>query len=167
MYNNNAITAEVRVTRGPERSDRADVVKVGGAIFQGKKEDGKDPMWVQLNAWKYLGKCLETVAKNDVLIVTGSLSQEFWEKDGVQKSKLVITCDTIAKKVWANQGQRAAPQPPPQTPANPQGGYGNQGSGYNPGPTQGQSQGQPQGGGYNGGDPGFTNPPPDGSDIPF
>jgi|GEM_PF-5101065 len=169
MFNNNSITAEVRIVREPERSTRVDVVKAGGAIFIGKKDDGKDPIWADIVGWKYQGQCLETVAKNDVLIVTGSLSQESWESNGEKKTKLVITCDTIAKKLWANQQAQPKNQQPPQNSYNQQhqgGGYNSQpqGQGYN----QGGYQSGPQGG-YNqgrneGGHPkasGGFNPPPD------
>lgn len=148
MYNGNQITAEVKVVRDPERAPTADVVKVGGAIFQGKKEDGKDPIWIQVNGWKSQAKCLETVAKGDTLIVAGSLSQESWEKDGQKQTKLVITCDTVSKKVWANNGKQQQ-QPPAQQ-------YGGNG-GYQQSQSGGYQQNQNQGGGYT---------PPD-DDIPF
>lgn len=151
MYNGNTITAEVRIVRDPERNPSHDVVKAGGAIFQGKREEGKDPIWVQLNAWKYQAKCLETVQKNDVLIVTGSLSQDSWESNGEKKTKIVITCDTIAKKIWGNQQTQQQPQQPQNYNQNQ--GYGNQGQqpGYN---QQGNFGGEYQA-------------PPDDSSIPF
>lgn len=175
---------ELRLSGEPQRSDKVDVVKCNAGMFQGKRDSGKDPMWVEIVAWKWLATCLEPLQKGDTVIVSGSLEQQNWEYQGEKKSKLCLTCDSIAKKCWPTQQAQGQGQgQPPQQP------YGNQGG--NPPPNQNQNQGgynQPQNGGQpnhnqfpqtgynqnpahpgNGGDgqQGPNQPPMGESDLPF
>lgn len=141
MYNNNSSWAELRLVADPERSQRADVVECRAALFQGKREQNIAPIWVTLQAWKYQGKVLEELKKNDVLIVGGYWKQDSWEKEGQAQTKMVFNCDTLAKKLWANNqqaqgnGGNGSYQQPPQQ------GYQQQ---QQPQQNGWQQQGQPQ-----------------------
>lgn len=65
------------------------------AISYPKRKNGeeKPALWLSVKVW---GKQVETVTnyvkKGTQIIVQGELEQETWEKDGVQKSKLVLNC---------------------------------------------------------------------------
>ena len=109
MYNNNSTFMELRVTGEPETiitSNGSEVCKVNAAMFQGKRSDGKDPIWITIEAWKYPAKCLATLEKGDVVLIDGSLKQDSWDdKDGNTRTRLIISANTIAKKVWAPKEQ--------------------------------------------------------------
>jgi len=109
MYNNNTTTMELYLTGNPERSQRADVVKCNSAVFQGKKEDGKTPMWVQIEAWKFQAKCLEGCRKGQTLVVTGSLKMDYWGNDN-EKSQVCLNADSIAVKAWPDDNQQSSQQ---------------------------------------------------------
>ncbi len=151
MYNNNSVIMELRLSGDPQRSDKVDAVKCNAGMFQGKRDQDKDPIWVEIVAWKFLATCLEPLRKGDTVIVSGSLEQQNWEHQGEKKSKLCLNCDSIAKKCWpAQQGQGQTQQPQTNYNQAPQnGGYGSQ--------PQQPNYNQNQGGGYNGGRPGGYN----------
>jgi len=67
------------------------------ANFSIAVEDYKgETMWVSVKVW---GKPAQTIAdyvrKGSQLIVSGELQQETWEKDGEQKSKMVLRCQSF------------------------------------------------------------------------
>ena len=165
MFNNNFSVMDLRLVAEPERSDRADVVKVNCALFQGKKEDNITPIWITLQAWKYQARVLGGLHKNQQVTVGGSLKQDNWEdQDGNEKSRLVLTAEWISEKLWADSGQQNNQQPiGDQDGYNPNSGHGgyqnqggnqgqeggeyqqNQGSGQGGYQNQGQQQGENQG----------------------
>lgn len=142
MFNKNSTIMELYLSAEPEMritNSGIQVCKCNAAMFQGKKDDGKKPLWVTIEAWKYLSECLAGLKKGDTVVISGSLKMDYWG-DNDEHSRLVLSADSIAKKVWAPRNK--------QQPA--QGGYQQQPhqqyqtasqQGY---PAQQQFAGQPQ-----------------------
>ncbi len=138
MFGNNQSIIEFRITGAIERSDRADVVKCTGFITQGKKEDDKKPIFFTLQAWKYAAKVLEGMQEKKLYMAIGNWSQNFWQREGVEQSRLVFTASEFGEKLFAPQQSQGG-----------QSGYQNQGyqnlNNKTPVPNQNYQGGQNQG----------------------
>ena len=75
----------------------------------GEWEDG-EPSYYDVTCFRLLGESVaETIQKGDRVIVTGTLRQSRWEKDGEKRSKVEVIADDVAKSVlWA--AKDAAPK---------------------------------------------------------
>jgi single-stranded DNA-binding protein len=102
----NIVTIELRLSSDPEVSQHAqDLVTCNAFMTQGKKEDGKKPMFFQLNAWKYSGKVLINMQKNKLYMATGRFNMDYWGNEQ-ENSKLVFTAEDFGEKLFAPQNQQ-------------------------------------------------------------
>jgi single-strand DNA-binding protein len=61
----------------------------------GKWTDG-EPSFLRVQAWRDLGEHVaESLVRGDRVIVTGSLREERWEKDGEKHSRWTLTADSV------------------------------------------------------------------------
>lgn len=61
----------------------------------GEWEDDKT-LWMGVTAFRKLAEnCAESLAKGDLVLVTGRLQTEEWEKDGEKRSEVRLLADTI------------------------------------------------------------------------
>ena len=109
MINNNQIKADVRLGREPEIKTVKKDIKVANcsaAISIGKKSENKEPIWVDLVAWRNMAEVLASISKGDAVRVEGYLDENSWEKDGEKHSRLVIVCNTITKVLFPQRKDR-------------------------------------------------------------
>ena len=52
--------------------------------------------YVDVEAWQWLAEACEGLNKGTKVTVVGRLKFESWEKEGVKRSRLLVTADTIA-----------------------------------------------------------------------
>lgn len=92
-----------------------------GVTRRYKAADGSDreeTSWVDVNAFGYAADSAEGLAKGERVVVAGELRQETWvDKQGANRSRLVVVASTIAR-VARRQSQQSQP---PQS--QPYGGY--------------------------------------------
>ena len=134
------------------------------AVTERKKQgdewvDGQTD-WYRVSAWRALAENVsESVHRGDLVVVSGTLKQGTYEKDGQTRTSLDITADWVAASLRFNtvtvnrtqrqqgapQGQQQAPQGQAQQPAQgqQQGGW-QQPGGWNPNAGQQPAQGQQQ-----------------------
>lgn len=100
MADINKVTIVGRMTRDPELNNTKSgtaVVKLGLAVNEyAGKDKGEIASFFDVVVW---GKTAEAVSKytskGSQIVVSGSLRQERWEKDGVNNSKVVINASDI------------------------------------------------------------------------
>lgn len=83
------------------------------AVSQGYMDNGswvdQGTMWLEVTPiTKQASNQLPYIHKGDRLLVTGLLSQRFWEKDGIQHSALAIAAHAIGKLVKPQGEQQAS-----------------------------------------------------------
>jgi single-strand DNA-binding protein len=64
----------------------------------GEWEDYGDPLFIRVSVWRKLGEnAAESLAKGDLVICTGKLSNRKWEdREGIQRTSLEMQADTVA-----------------------------------------------------------------------
>lgn len=80
------------------------------AVSQGYMDNGnwvdQGTMWLEVTPiTRQASSQLAHIHKGDRILVTGLLSQRFWDKDGVQHNMLQIAAHAIGKLVKPQQGQ--------------------------------------------------------------
>lgn len=81
-----------------------------------KKGDGQEPDWFKVAIWgEEAQKFADTCKKGDLVEVFGRVKTESWtNRDGENRSQLVITADAWGVIVSTGGGQPAAPAPAAQ-----------------------------------------------------
>lgn len=73
-----------------------------------KKQEGRDPVtsWVTVLAFKEQASMVaEKVSKGDRVVVTGTLTVEKYEKDGVERTAVTVMADEIGLSLrWPKRG---------------------------------------------------------------
>ena len=60
-------------------------------------------LWVRATAWRQMAEnCAESLAKGDLVVVTGRLHTDEWEQDGQKRSALAMNIDNIGPSLRWN-----------------------------------------------------------------
>ena len=114
-YRSNYATIIGNVGQGAERIESnyyGSMAKFTVACSQGKREDDKKPMWVNVKCFGYtadaaldqLGQTDEQdFGKGQPVVVVGRWSQNHWESDDGPRSFMEFIADTIAIKCTPNK----------------------------------------------------------------
>ncbi len=89
-----------RLTRDPEQIRGHEGCKFGLAVD--KFRNGKEIVsFFDVVAWgKTALRVIQNIRKGDAVIVTGSLKQDKWESDGVEKSRIEIESFRVDELSW-------------------------------------------------------------------
>lgn len=99
------VTIEGRVVADPELRFAPSGVAVGSfrmvAASRKKNEAGEwvddKTLWMKVTCFKQLAENVaESLCKGDLVVVTGRLQTEEWEKDGEKRSATVMVADTVS-----------------------------------------------------------------------
>lgn len=118
---NNTFGAFVRLVADPEKKEiKSDVsvveFRVANNIRTGK---GEVVLWIRCSVWnkQLQDVVLNYTKKGSFIFVSGELSQQEWEKDGVKNQSLQLTVDKVRlldKKDDA-AGENTSAEPTPKT----------------------------------------------------
>lgn len=69
-----------------------------------------ETLFIKVDAWRQLGEgAAERLAKGDLVVVTGTLKPESWEKDGQKRTSIKLVADEIGVSVRARKTAAAQP----------------------------------------------------------
>ena len=75
------------------------VTKFSIAVSDGTK-DKPHTSWIDVEAWSCPDWLLGGLAKGALVLADGRLKSEEWEKDGVKRTKLKLSCDSFGVKTF-------------------------------------------------------------------
>lgn len=104
MNNLNSVLMEGNLTKDPETKKVGDstICEISIATNRYYKQDNKyeqEVSYFDIKCWNKLAEvCKKYLKKGRGIRVIGRLKQERWEKDGVKKSKVIISAEHIEFK---------------------------------------------------------------------
>ena len=98
---------ELKKTKGGD-----DMVRF--TVASTKKQEGRDPVtsWVTVLAFKEQASMVaEKVQKGDRVVVTGTLTVDKYEKDGVERTAVTVLADEVGLSLrWPKRGDAHEPK---------------------------------------------------------
>ena len=80
------------------------VTQFRASVYHGKNEDGsyKPSTWINVVCWDKFAEIVNErgFESGDNVLVGGSVKMREWEKDGIKKSSLEVTCTNLLKIEW-------------------------------------------------------------------
>lgn len=120
MLNLNNVVISGRLTQDPEirevGSDKKKLAKIGIAhnqeYFGGRGGTNRNSIFIDVQIWEKPANFVEKyLRKGDFVVVEGALCQENWkDKTGAFRSKLVIKAKNIQKLRFAKKGEDDVPE---------------------------------------------------------
>lgn len=102
MNNTNLVVVTGNLTRDPEARQAGETTVVGFAVAVNESWKSKDgevkerTSFFDVEAWGTLGTLVSKyLKKGSKVLVSGSLRQDVWEKEGEKRSKVYIVADTV------------------------------------------------------------------------
>lgn len=113
----NVFTAVVRLVADPEKKQIKDDLSLvtfrAANNLKGKKEE--QTLWIRCSVWgKLQDIAMNYLKKGNLVMVSGELSQQEWEKDGAKNSSLELAVDKIV--LIDGKKKDEEPAPAKQTP---------------------------------------------------